>query len=471
MAKQLNFAEFMMLYSTLLYLRQSKTISLLSGMVMTFLENFQTRFVGYAHIRSVHIFKLNLELDKFVSELLNSHVLRVMNVQSGSCRFQDFHVGQSFCQLKYLRIGSSWPRMPGIRNLPEEIGNLQHLETLNVEGADIKKLPESVAQLHKLVRLFISTRVQLPNGIGNLRSLKTLSVFNPCRASVKSILGVGDFINLRELTVTWNVISEVVVYNDEEGHMKICISVLSKLLFRLQTLKVKDSAQFIHALMAPGSDFTVSLMSSSGSSSSLQKLTFINNYFHTVPSEIKSLINLTRLKFSVWGEVSKEGLNILASLPMLLSLTVALGYDGRDVFYQRHTIGNQGFRRLVKFHVYCIHEAALEFEPEAMPKLQRLKLTLKARCQFKYGQGGLVVGLQNLSGLKHMAVEIACDNASVKEAEALENDIRDAARTHPKCPILEIGRNLVRYLRSEEIIYPTHGEAERPIDSAEEAIN
>lgn len=98
-----------------------------------------------------------------------------------------------------------------------------------------------------------------------------------------------------------------------------------------------------------------------------QRLLLLNSWLNTVPSEISSLVNLTRIRIPVHGgEASKEGIRILSSLPMLLSLTVYLWYDG-NVLHPRHAIGRQGFQRLVKFYFFCWHEAALMFEPGAMP--------------------------------------------------------------------------------------------------------
>nr|CAB3489616.1 unnamed protein product [Digitaria exilis] len=79
---------------------------------------------------------------------------------------------------------------------------------------------------------------------------------------------------------------------------------------------------------------------------------------------------------------------------------------------------------------------ALEFMPGAMPKLQRLKLELKAWCQFKYVDGGLVPGMQNLTGLRHLALRMNCDAATTDVVQALEDNIRDAADAHPNRPIL-----------------------------------
>ena len=70
----------------------------------------------------------------------------------------------------------------------------------------------------------------------------------------------------------------------------------------------------------------------------LQRLFLFNwNKSSVVPHQISSLLNLTRLYIAVIrGEVSEEEINILASLPILISLTVRLSDDKGDsgVFHQ-----------------------------------------------------------------------------------------------------------------------------------------
>jgi hypothetical protein len=183
-----------------------------------------------------------------------------------------------------------------------------------------------------------------------------------------------------------------------------------------------------------------------------------------VGPQISSLVNLYRLYIDVHGEAGKEGINILASLPLLFSLTVALSNDqdgDSGILYARHAISRQGFQRLLKFNLisYNNREVALEFEPGAMPKLQRLKLRLVARCQFKFGEGGLVLGLQNLGlGLKHVAVDVDCDAAVADEVEALEDDIRGTVAVHPNSPTLQVQR-LYQF-------HMAHGCSRRPSDHA-----
>ncbi|CAD6254225.1 unnamed protein product [Miscanthus lutarioriparius] len=263
--------------------------------------------------------------------------------------------------------------------LPEDIEKLERLETLDMRWARLENLPTCIIQLHKLVRLFVHSSVRLPDGIGSLQALEEVSTINLGIQSLKFIQGLGDLTNLKLLKIDWSCSTEL---RDMEDHK--------------------------------------------------------------VGPQISSLVNLTRLRIFVHGEAGKEGINILASLPMLLSLTVTLSNDqdgDAGILFARHAINRQGFQSLLKLNLRCWREAALEFEPEAMPKLQRLKLELRARCQFKFGEGGLVLGLQNLGlGLKHVAVVVVCYAAVADEVEALEDDIRGAAAVHPNRPILQIQR-------------------------------
>ena len=226
-----------------------------------------------------------------------------------------------------------------------------------------------------------------------------------------------------------------------EGHKKACISSLTKLFTRLRQLSVREWPEATFPFMS----LCV------GTPPPLQRLFLFNwNKSSVVPHQISSLLNLTRLYIGLRGEVSKEVINILASLPILVSLTVRLSNDKEGdsgVFHPRHAIKSQGFQSLVKFTFRCWSEVALEFEQGAMPKLQRLKLHMPARCQFKYGDGGLVLGLQNLACLKHVALNIHCEAATANQVKAFDDDIRGAAGAHPNRPILQVERIVQHLMR------------------------
>ncbi|CAL5093142.1 unnamed protein product [Urochloa decumbens] len=309
-------------------------------------------------------------------------------------------------------------------DLPEQIGKLQHLETLDLKRSGINKLPSSIVQLKKLVRLFIPSGVQLPDGIGNMQALEELSTIELGMSSEKAIQEIGDLTKLRFLIVFFYHTEAC----DAEGHRKASFSSLSKLLMSLRTLYLAHDSAVATALMA-----------SCRSTPPLQRL-YLPWPLSAIPSQMRSFVNLVRLRISVQNKVTKEGMEILASLPMLASLTVRLKKYDDDIHHARHTVSKQGFQSLLKFSFGGDQEAALEFEAGAMPKVQSLKVELQARCQFKYGQGGLVLGLHNLAVLKYVTVNINCFKAAEEAVQDLEEDVRGALGTHPNHPILVIKR-------------------------------
>lgn len=182
------------------------------------------------------------------------------------------------------------------------------------------------------------------------------------------------------------------------------------------------------------SDVLDSWMDSCSSPPNLQKIVIAFYEISRIPTWISSLVNLTRLSISYVREVGEEGLRMVGTLPVLLSLTLRL----TPGFRERHIIRSEGFQRLVKFNFGSGDGKGLMFEPGAMPKLQKLKLSLRAQYQFKFG--GLVFGVQHLLGLRHMSVSMDCWGAMAKEVEALEDDIRKAAEVLPDRPSLEFNR-------------------------------
>uniref|UniRef100_A0A8I7B961 AAA+ ATPase domain-containing protein n=3 Tax=Hordeum vulgare subsp. vulgare TaxID=112509 RepID=A0A8I7B961_HORVV len=367
----------------------------------------------------------------------NCKALRVLNIEGvmKSKNHDIQHIG-SFYQLKYLRITLDgkhtqrerpWDyRITGprtaITELPEQIGNLHNLEVLDLRGCVIMKLPRTIVQLKKLVCLFLhGNSTPLPDEIGNLQCLEELSWINLCKASVRSIEGLGELTKLRALDITWISFGDG-AFNDEDL-MKVWASSLSKLLANsLRSLRFTQfkSSNFLDWWVFP----------SSSSPPPLRRLVLRGHIyfgFPTLPKQISSLINLTRLGISGVCEMGERGVNILASLPMLLSLTLRLRYGVQ----LGHAIGSQGFRCLVKFSLCA--ETCLKFEPGAMPKLQRLKLVL-AKSD-KYSPGGFVQGLLHLSSLKH--ISIGSSYFTIEHSEDWKDEIRKIISIHPNQPILD----------------------------------
>lgn len=405
-----------------------------------------------SHIRSLNMFGSSaLPGGKQVPQ--NCGSLRLLNIE-GAWDIKDSHIEHfgSFPQLRYLRIGRELPPMrstneqldeerpyTGFRpqrkpytersiiELPEKIGYLQHLEVLDLRGAwpFMEKLPATIVQLQKLVCLFVHEWIALPDGIGNLQRLEQLSKLNLGKSSIRCIQGLGELTKLRALEISGSTWGEDC---DMERRMEECISSLFKL--------VTNSLRSLHLTQFQSSDVINSWVFPTGSSPPLLHRLVLDGgeasaLFSTIPSQIGSLVNLTRLRMERVREMGEEGVRILGSLPALISLKLRLGYGVR----QDHLIDSQGFQRLVKFNF--VAQTSLIFEAGAMPKLQRLRVCLTNDCQ--YNPGGLVQGWHHLSSIKHVTINrclYICNNPSYMEA--LEDDIRSFTSTHPNCPIVEM---------------------------------
>lgn len=151
-----------------------------------------------SHLRSLSAFRSPLfEPVKQVPWFLNFRFLRVLDIEHATY-LEDCHIEHmgSFFQLMYLRISHT-----SISKIPEQIGNLQHLEILDLRRNEITKLPSTVVQLHKLVRLFVDSIVVLPDGIENLQALEELSHINLRRGSANFFEGLGKLSKLRSLGI------------------------------------------------------------------------------------------------------------------------------------------------------------------------------------------------------------------------------------------------------------------------------
>ena len=90
-------------------------------------------------------------------------------------------------------------------------------------------------------------------------------------------------------------------------------------------------------------------------------------------------------------------------------------------------ISSDGFHCLKEFYFSCREiDTGLTFEPGAMAMLEKLRVPFNAHgvCSL---HGVLNFGIQQLSSLKHLQVEIVCHGARLKEVKALEEAVKNAA--------------------------------------------
>ncbi|CAN6334454.1 unnamed protein product [Urochloa humidicola] len=317
----------------------------------------------------------------------------------------------------------------------ERLGELQHLRTLDLGGTKITKLPKSIVQLKNLTCLRVCN-LELPKEIGNLRALQELSeikINQNCSAS--SVLELGSLTELRILRLRWSILN---TNADNKAIVDNLLSSLRKLgRLNLQTLCIQ--CYFGHS-------FDFLLDSWFPTPNLLQKFQMSSNYyFPRIPAWIISLGNLTYLDINV-DPVEEETLEILGNLPSLMSLWVSSKAAAPK---ERLAVSRRMFKCLKEFQLTCWRNGVgLMFEAGAMPRLEKLRVPINAGT-------GLYFGIQNLSSLRHLVVEIICSGATVQEVDALEESIRSAADLLPNRPTLEVRtwdeENMVEESMAEEI--------------------
>lgn len=146
-----------------------------------------------SHVRSVTVFDYTMELplwSKF-------RFLRVLDLQ-GCTQVKSHHLANvgEFFQLKYLSLHET-----GVCELPEQIGKLQYLESLELRKSKITTLPASVAQLPRLVYLAVDDGVKLPDEAGSMTALEDLGCVGISMQSVDFILELGQMKNLGKVSL------------------------------------------------------------------------------------------------------------------------------------------------------------------------------------------------------------------------------------------------------------------------------
>lgn len=111
------------------------------------------------------------------------------------------YVGKLFL-LRYLGLVGA-----PISELPDGIGELEFLQTLDLRETGIQELPRSICRLRKLMCLCVDSTARLPSGIGNLVALEDLRLYSVSTLHfVKDEL--GQLTKLRILEIRFEELDE-----------------------------------------------------------------------------------------------------------------------------------------------------------------------------------------------------------------------------------------------------------------------
>ncbi|XP_047091798.1 disease resistance protein RGA5-like isoform X2 [Lolium rigidum] len=324
----------------------------------------------------------------------------------------------SLVQLRYLKISCDI-----IVKLPSQMQGLQYMETLEI-NARLSAVPLDIIHLPRLLHLSLREETNLPDGIGHIRSLRTLQYFDLGNNTVDNVLSLGSLMNLQYLHLTYSA-----VQSDE--HLKRNIVALASSVVKLVNLK--------SIILAPGALTTAIYHDVSGSVSwysvflhqSLQRLDLLPPIcmFSRLPKSIAEVRRLCYLSIMV-HELRRNDIDSVTGLP---SLTVLSLYVRKPPV--ESIIFNNGALPVLKYLKYMCGVLCLAFQEGALPNLHRLKLGFNAHKGEMYDH--LLSGIQHLVNLKKIDGIIgAAEGAEETDRTAAESAFRDTIRKHmgfPSC--------------------------------------
>ncbi|XP_066382738.1 disease resistance protein RGA5-like isoform X3 [Miscanthus floridulus] len=343
-----------------------------------------------------------------IPPLSSFHVLRVLQVDDCS-DLESNHLNNlgKLRHLRYLRL-----HCLQVSELPESIGDLESLETLDIRRAYIWQeilLPLSFGKLGKLVRL-LSERVKLPDGV-TLKNMKSLQELVGILVTLHAVSEIGK---LRQLKV---LVFGIILNNFCKSDMELIP----------KCLQMCPSLQVLFIVQAPTREYSLDFLRQVPSG--LQK--FVSDAFfqETFPRWINSSLScLTILSITLCGmHILPEHLDKLAALPSLrflgLSVLHANSRKQEHIVFPSRT---STFLCLTEFQFDC-RMMFLKFRHGAIRKLHRLVLKFDARMTTNFDYG-----LENLPSLRHVVVQLR------KDFPEAQDDISKAINDHPNHPSLDL---------------------------------
>ncbi|KAI4974475.1 hypothetical protein ZWY2020_047755 [Hordeum vulgare] len=323
-------------------------------------------------------------------------VVRVLELEE--CTGCDMKGVGNLVHLRYLRLSQKYyDHYYGYCiKLPEAIGRLQLLQTLDLKEARIEELPSTVVQLRQVRVLEISLRKwdkrcekRLLQWLCNLKQLEVLCIFAP-GLSLDFMLQVDHWVpsHLQRFTACPRDQTKQHIFR--EGSVWAELSPFSTLPGWIDS-----------SLCSLLSD--LSIMVRTLGQADLQTLS--------------GLLILCSLNLEVVEATgTRLEVNATAAFPCLANLKLASRAVG------------------------------LVFRPGGMQKLQKLWLCFDV-AETKDVHGDFDLGMENLASLMTVKVEMDCRCASLSEVEAAEAALRDATCSlYPSCPSLDLERHFQEYM-------------------------
>ncbi|RLN04769.1 hypothetical protein C2845_PM13G07640 [Panicum miliaceum] len=370
-------------------------------------EEIMPATVDVSHVRSVIAFGDAFE---WMPPLSRFSVLRVLDLEGFPSKNSCPKDLRNLHHLRYLQLRGYLEE-----ELLEEIGNLRHLEVLDLSNAYVDALPASIVNLTNLQSLLVDSDVTMPDGIGKLSLLQEMSWI---QIAPNTVAELGKLAALRVLCIRG------LGYN--ESHNKAFVQSLSN-LGNLVGLFISRSGLCSLDGLSDSGLVPARLKFFRGTSSTT---------FHQLPRWFSKLELLSGLTITV-NKFTQDDLEMLGELPSLRFLELEV--SGNSTAQDRFMISNaqHHFQSLEEMKFLHYEGCSMVFAERVMPMLQKLQFFFQL---WKRVGGGLDIGLENLTSLKHITVQVDFYKAKIVEVEDVEAMFKDVVRIHPNYPTLELSR-------------------------------
>ncbi|TVU03572.1 hypothetical protein EJB05_50888 [Eragrostis curvula] len=355
-----------------------------------------------SHVRSFTIFSPAIDSMPMLSSF---PALRVLDLEGCNLENRNLsHVG-SLVQLRYLGLG--YTRYGG--ELPKDLGKLQFLQTLDLEGAAVKELPASFERLKRLMVLRLDWDMRPPSGIRNLTALEVLS---RCRFTelTNFVEELGGLTNLRVLIFD--------VREEDQSSMETLVPSL-RCMQKLRELTIYNDFLIDMEDWAPPQclrDFTAPKM-------------------HLLPTWVNAPCMQQLISLFVSVEVLRQ--HDVDALGRLHSLEFLEFNYNKVAIGETLTVNSGLFPRLTRLRSYHASIASV-FRPGSVPWLRELTLSFSLREMMDAWNGSFDFGLENLGCLEKFTACVYDEDATEQEREEVVDGLRRARDTHPNGATFEV---------------------------------
>ncbi|KAG4377307.1 hypothetical protein AAZX31_18G078800 [Glycine max] len=324
--------------------------------------------IGSSPIRSIFISTGEDEVSQhLVNKIPTNYMLvKVLDFEGSGLRDVPENLG-NLCHLKYLSF-----RYTGIASLPKSIGKLQNLETLDIRDTHVSEMPEEISKLTKLRHLlsYFTGLIQWKD-IGGMTSLQEIP---PVTIDDDGVV-IREVEKLKQLRKLW-------VEDFRGKHEKTLCSLINEMpLLEKLLINRADESEVIELYITPPM-------------STLRKLVLFGKLTR-FPNWISQFPNLVQLRLG-GSRLTNDALKSLKNMPRLLFL--GLGYNAYEGETLRFHCG--GFQKLKQLSLGSLDQLkCILIDRGALCSVE--EIVLRDLSQLKT----VPSGIQHLEKLKNLYID------------------------------------------------------------------